>query len=118
MNKTVVLLFIAFIVISCDDSNSKKNCETVATIRDLRGLDGCGFVLELADGTILDPQALVSRGADNPTKRDDPYQGIEPVEGKKVMINYTPVEGVANTCMAGQLVAITCISVDSSIAEK
>jgi hypothetical protein len=35
---------------------SNAACSTLATVHDLRGLDGCGFVFELADGKRLEPQ--------------------------------------------------------------
>jgi hypothetical protein len=68
-----------------------------AVVRDLNGLDGCGFVLELP-------------GANGPTY-------LEPVnlpasfqaDGAKVQVSYRTVSDLASICMVGDIVDITAI---------
>jgi hypothetical protein len=71
---------------------------------DLTGLDGCSFVLELEDGTRLEPSGY------NPDGDLNAIPSIEWVDGKKVYIDYVPVTEWMSICMAGQMVMITCIS--------
>jgi hypothetical protein len=59
MKKVLFLSVIVFSLAACSKEEVKKSnaaCNTLATVRDLRGLDGCGFVFELADGKRLEPQ--------------------------------------------------------------
>jgi hypothetical protein len=70
-------------------------CNTPATVRDLTGLDGCGKVLELANGQRLEPHGTV-------------WNSFTSTNGQQVFINYTPTPN-ASICMVGQTVEITCI---------
>jgi hypothetical protein len=59
MKRLLFLCIIIFTLSACKKEEVKKSnagCNTLATVRDLRGLDGCGFVFELADGKRLEPQ--------------------------------------------------------------
>ncbi len=71
-------------------------CSTPATVRDLSGLDGCGKVLELADGARLLPFGKV-------------WEKFPSANGQRVTISYEGVTDMMTTCMAGKTVAITCI---------
>lgn len=84
---------------------------TAATIKDMTGLDGCGFVLELEDGTILEPLRVFMCGTPPlPDKMPyDPLNNFPMIDGKKVLINYEVVQDAASICMAGTVVKITCI---------
>ncbi|MEY3237586.1 MAG: hypothetical protein RI883_1687, partial [Bacteroidota bacterium] len=62
------------------------------------GLDGCGWVLELDNGSKLEPQNLSD------------FE-IELVEGKDVHIRYEEVE-TFSICMVGKIVKIECLTED------
>jgi hypothetical protein len=78
-----------------------KNCGTPATVRDLRGLDGCGFVLELPSGQRLEP---VKTNSGNSALTNFTWK-----DGQRVTIAYQELNGQASTCMVGKPVEVTCI---------
>ena len=87
------LLFVV-VVSSC----MKQACPggVKATMLDLAGLDGCGFVLELEDGTRLEPLNL--------NEFD-----FTPKDGLKLRVSYNE-EPSGSICMVGPSVRITCIT--------
>ncbi|RTQ48175.1 hypothetical protein EJV47_17240 [Hymenobacter gummosus] len=89
-----LLLTLAF---SCQDSanDPAPGCNTPATIRDLTGLDGCGFVLVLDNGQRLEPHGSV-------------WQGYAKHDGERVTINYVTDE-IPSICMVGEGVKLECI---------
>lgn len=103
MKRLFTLLLIVFSFVRCDDKNS-SSCATNATVKDLTGLDGCGFVFELEDGSRLEPLILETLVADP----NDPLYGFEFADGKRVKITYEELDN-ASACMAGQVVKITCL---------
>lgn len=117
----MIRTFIAFAIAgvlslsACEDEvASAKTCNpgTLATVKDLRGLDGCGFVFELADGTRLLPTPLlvVCFAPSNESEQIvDPLVNFEFIDGKQVRISYEEVTDMANICMTGKMVKITCI---------
>lgn len=119
MKKTLLLVTLSFALIRCaDDANTSEkitgedcNATTPATIRDLTGLDGCGFVFELNDGTRLESVKIFSCGT--PSSPDfvliDPLANFDIVDGKKVLIDYTVLENYVSACMVGPGVIINCI---------
>jgi hypothetical protein len=82
-----------------------------ATVRNLTGLDGCGFVFELEDGTKLEPQRLFFCGTPPLPKEamEDPLYQFEFVDGKKVVIGYETLSDMGSYCMVGPVVKITCL---------
>ncbi|NOS90984.1 MAG: hypothetical protein HOP30_03615 [Cyclobacteriaceae bacterium] len=109
MKKLLVLLVI---VSACSkETVTTSNCAIEATVRDLTGLDGCGFVFELNDGTRLEPQILMYCGTMPlaPEITNDPLYNFQFVDGKRVKISYEQVEG-ASICMVGPRVKITCLT--------
>ncbi|MBJ6110828.1 hypothetical protein JAO73_17530 [Hymenobacter sp. BT523] len=70
-------------------------CGTPATVRDLSGLDGCGKVLELANGQRLEPHGAA-------------WSTFSSTNGQRVLIGFTPTQA-ASVCMVGQPVDIICI---------
>lgn len=103
---------------SCEEDDAAPQCSIPATVRDLRGLDGCTFVFELEDGTRLEPQIryYINGCYATPTPfngirppEDDPLFNFEFVNGKKVLIEYEEVDA-PSICMVGQTVEITCIT--------
>lgn len=68
-----------------------------AKLKDLTGLDGCGMVIELQDGSYLEPTNLSE-------------MDIEIVDGKKIWVSYHTAPNLASICMAGNIVEIDCIA--------
>lgn len=112
---TIALTFLSTIFfLSCeDDKINNVSCDNgeLATIRDLTGLDGCGFVFELADGTRLEPMRLMFCGTPPLPKEvtEDPLYDFQFVDGKQVRIGYEEINHAASICMAGKIVRITCV---------
>lgn len=113
MKRILTLLFVSLVVFSCSDENIDKNegCSTRATVRDLTGLDGCGFVFELEDGTQLEPFRVGFCGTPPLPKEvtEDPLYNFRFVDGKKVMIDYEEIDTLGSYCMVGPIVKITCL---------
>jgi hypothetical protein len=93
----LVFLFSLLILASCTKDTNCANSEH-AELKNLTGLDGCGWVVELDNGSKLEPQNLSDFD-------------VELVEGKDVHIRYTEVGG-GSICMVGQIVTIDCLSED------
>lgn len=79
----------------CEEDNLACPDGVDAEFIDLTGLDGCSWLLELEDGTRLEPVNL------------NDFE-IEPQEGLKVEVSYKEVE-MFSTCMAGLIVELSCI---------
>jgi hypothetical protein len=114
-NLLSVLLFLSSSLIfwSCDEEPMSVSCDNgvFATVKDLTGLDGCGFVFELADGTRLEPQRLFYCGT-SPLPQEvteDPLYDFQFVHGKQVRIGYEVIPDAVSICMVGKIVKITCI---------
>jgi hypothetical protein len=110
--KPFYLIFL-LVFISCKkdgDIIKISKCSTAATVRDLTGLDGCGFVFELEDGTRLEPLRIGYCGTPPLPKEitNDPLYNFVFVNGKKVKIGYERLES-PSICMVGQVVKITCL---------
>lgn len=120
MNKLITpfTALILLILISCSDEPTKiTGCTTPATVKDLTGLDGCGFVFELEDGTRLEPVWTVGFCGTPPLPKEvteDPLYNFAFVDGKKVTIGYEPLTS-PSICMVGQTVKITCIQEVSAL---
>lgn len=113
--KALVLIFaLCFLFAGCSEENvsTDSTCSTPATVRDLSGLDGCGWVFELTDGAKLMP--FLPRTCGTPPLPEemtvDPLSNFEYVDGKQVTINYEIMTDMGTACMAGKVVKITCIS--------
>jgi hypothetical protein len=111
MKKLLLFICVGFAFMQCDDQI--PSCSIPATIRDLTGLDGCGYVFELSDGTRLGPELIIRCGTppyndDARITNDNALLGFEPVDGMRVMISYEESESLS-TCMVGPSVKITCI---------
>ena len=104
------LVILSFSRFECGHTEIKcyAPCGHVATVKDLSGLDGCGFVLELENGSRLIPQKLTYVQAPDPNQ--DPGYYFNFVDGQKVCFDYRETDG-ADACMAGKLVFLTCIKV-------
>lgn len=103
----LIAMFIWFA--SCNTEVSNE-CSVLATVKDLSGFDGCGFVFELSDGSYLEPRQLFWCGT--PPQADAPKNVLEDfefVDGKVVSIGYEVIPDAATYCMVGKVVRITCI---------
>lgn len=69
-----------------------------AEIKDLTGLDGCGFVIELENGERIEP-----------INYDD--FDVELKDGEKIWVSYhlTPFL-IGSVCMVGDIVEIDCMT--------
>lgn len=92
--KFYYLFIVAFLFFSCNRS-SCDNAQA-ATIEDYTGLDGCGLVIKLQNGTVLEPTNLNSFN-------------ITPTDGMKVWVQYHEVSG-GSICMVGPIVEIDCLA--------
>ena len=119
MKKISVLFFVVLFALSCSEEVTVEGCRTKATIRDLTGLDGCGFVFELEDGSRLEPIRIFFCGTPPVPKEqlEDPLYNFEFVDGKEVLIDYE-LSTSPSICMVGQTVRITCISELSSSSDE
>lgn len=82
-------------------------CSEIASVVDFTGLDGCGLVLELENGTHLNPEKRVYLQA--PKKEDDPLYHFTLIAGEKVKIAYKETSSM-DACMSGKSVFLTCIT--------
>jgi hypothetical protein len=121
MKKTFWGVVLITIMLSACDDNLRVSCNdgVRATVRDLTGLDGCGFVFELEDGTRLEPNRIGYCGTEPLPKEitEDPLFDFEFVDGKQVIISYEEVEDMASICMVGRIVKITCLQ-EVTISEE
>jgi hypothetical protein len=115
----ILLLILTFSYCKKEEEIQKAGCTTPATVRDLSGLDGCGFVFELEDGTRLEPLRLFYCGTPSLPREmlKDPLLDFVFEAGKKVKIGYELTES-ASVCMVGPVVKITCIEEISPTSEN
>jgi hypothetical protein len=102
----VLSLFMLGSVTSCTDKTGlpeDNNCGVKATVKDLTGLDGCGYVLELENGERLEP-SLDSASATPSIK------GVTLQDGMKVTVAYQELKDRGSICMAGKIVEVTCLT--------
>jgi hypothetical protein len=121
MKITAVLILVTLLMFSCSDEPmvGMNECTTPATVRNLSGLDGCGWVFELTDGTRLEPFIIGYCGTPPLSKEitEDPLYDFEFVEGKQVKINYELQPEAMSVCMVGPIVRITCLQEVSNAEE-
>ena len=71
-------------------------CSEFGTVLDYSGIDGCGFVIELDTGYIIEPAVMPF---------DDNFEFYH---GQRVKLSYNRIR-LATTCMVGIVAEITCI---------
>lgn len=83
---------------ACQKDNQSGTCQNAvrATFKNLTGLDGCGYVLEIADGTRLEIANLNELN-------------LTPEDGMQVRVTYSAAPDQASICMVGPIVRVTCI---------
>lgn len=89
---------------SSNDSSLADTCETKAKVLDYTNLDGCSYLLQLYDKTILYPYAIIEEG-----KSLDDLKNA-----RTVMINYKEKNDVMTTCMKGTIIEISCCTIIES----
>lgn len=112
MKNFIAVLLVSLVTFSCHEvCVEPMECVTPATVRNLTGLDGCGWVFELSDGSVIEPQRLMFCGTPPLPKEvtEDPLYNFEWIDGKTVYISYEATEMVS-ICMAGTVAEITCVS--------
>ena len=70
-------------------------CSLTGTVKDYTGLDGCGLLIVLDNGVVLEPAEIV------------PNFMLK--SGQRVRLAYTELLDRASICMAGKIVRIDCI---------
>ena len=93
--KVLILSTFLLLIFSACDRTSCENAQA-ATIEDYTGLDGCGLVLKLQSGEVLEPTNLNDFN-------------ITPTDGMKVWVKYHEV-GLMSICMVGPTVEIDCLA--------
>ena len=86
-------------IISCEDKDETLDCDIKATLRDYTGLDGCGFVLVLDNGEVLEMGGF------------DEEPDFQFNDGMEVSISYEEMQGMATICMVGSIVRIMCMDI-------
>ena len=86
-------------IISCEDKDETLDCDIKATLRDYTGLDGCGFVLVLDNGEVLEMGGF------------DEEPDFQFNDGMEVSISYEEMQGMATICMVGPVVRIMCMEI-------
>ncbi|MDX1446775.1 hypothetical protein [Lishizhenia sp.] len=89
----IVLIILGNMLSAC--VSTKNACDGSKTATVISGVDGCGWLLQLENGEVL-----------NPTNLED--MKIELNKGNTVEINYEKVEEM-NICMMGTTVKLSCI---------
>jgi hypothetical protein len=82
-------------IAGCQKADDAPGCGTPATVRNLTGLDGCGYVLQFDNGQRLEPHGTL-------------WQSFAKHDGERVTISYES-EPSFSICMVGDGVKLTCI---------
>jgi hypothetical protein len=93
--KVLILSTFLLLIFSACNRTSCENAQA-ATIEDFTGLDGCGLVIKLQNGEVLEPVNLNDFN-------------ITPTDGLKVWVKYHEV-GMMSICMVGPTVEIDCLA--------
>ncbi|MDN4165805.1 hypothetical protein QWY31_09840 [Cytophagales bacterium LB-30] len=110
MKKLGIALLLAASLSACEKETMGVDAQELvpATLTDLSGLDGCGWVFELNDGTQLEFSTLM-RCWTPPVSAEDtrsPFDDFVFEEGKKVWIRYEELPEAVSICMVGPVVEI------------
>lgn len=108
--KVLIFIFCAVVLLGCENESGSK-CDFNATVKDLSGLDGCGFIFELEDGSRIEPlRPFIDCGTPPLPKEitEDPLWNFAMFDGQKVRISYDQTDALS-ACMVSPLVKVTCI---------
>ena len=101
-NNIVLLLSLILLTWSCANTkNDTSNClnSVKGTLVNKTGLDGCGWMIALNDGKTVNPTNLNSFD-------------IKLIDNTKIKFSYLEKNDLFDTCMAGKIVEITCVTLD------
>ena len=93
------ILVLALLIVAIQSCSKESECENSnsAKLVNMTGLDGCSWMIELGDGTKLEPINL-----------DDFNINLQ--ENKKIWVVYHTAAQMASICMHGEIATIDCIS--------
>jgi len=116
MKKVFIIVIFTLSLSACnsDDLSISQDCIYTATVVDLRGLDGCGYVFKLDNGDILEPIWQWGFCATPPIPKEvteDPLWDFNFIEGQRVRLGFKPTQEMASICSVGKQVHITCVEV-------
>lgn len=98
-----------------ESANISKDCIYTATVEDLTGLDGCGFLFKLDNGDYLEPVWRWSFVCGTPPfpegATEDPLWDFNYKDGQRVRLGFEPANDTGSFCMKGKMVYITCLEV-------
>lgn len=116
--KVLIFIFCGVVLLGCENE-SDSTCDFNATVKDLSGLDGCGFVLELEDGSSLQPLRVFDCGTPPLPKEvtEDPLFNFQMFDGQKVRISFDETD-MLSSCMVGRVVKISCIEEVRSLSTE
>ena len=77
------------------DDPATPECDIEGTVKDYTGLDGCGLLIDLKDGSRLEPVEIEG--------------DFKLKAGQKILFSYEVLTDQASTCQAGDIVRVTCI---------
>lgn len=99
-----ILLLSLFVLVTNCKTNKKvatENCQTMGTVKDFTGLDGCRLLIVLDNGDKLLPSKV---NDENFTLRD----------GQRIKFDYIELTDMGSMCMAeNAIIEITCIELVS-----
>ena len=87
-----ILIFTLFM--ACNETPCKNGVK--GTIKDLKGLDGCGMVILLENDITLIPLNL------------EDFE-LDQLDGQEVILSYTIEQDAMGICMTGEMVTIDCL---------
>ena len=95
----ILLLSLVALTLAIHSCNKESGCENSQTAKlvNMTGLDGCSWMIELGDGTKLEP-----------TNLNDFNINLQ--ENQKISVVYHTAAQMASICMHGEIVTIDCIS--------
>ncbi|MBK6263961.1 hypothetical protein JKA74_02840 [Marivirga sp. S37H4] len=91
-----------------------KDCVYVATVEDLTGLDGCGYLFKLENGDYLEPVWRWGFCGTPPLPEgatEDSLWNFNYKAGQRVRLGFEPANDVGSICMKGKPVIITCLEI-------
>ena len=95
--KNIYFLLFLICCLSCKTkSGIPASCDTVGTVKDFTGLDGCGLLIELENGDLLNPVKM------------KPGFGLK--DKQTISFSYKKLDDMAGICMREKaMVEVTCI---------
>ena len=98
-NQKLLVLGLIVVTIAIHSCNKESECENShsAKLVDMTGLDGCSWMIELNNGTKLEP-----------TNLNDFNINLQ--QNQKIWVVYHTAAQMASICMHGEIVTVDCIS--------